>query len=194
MGILFKKCHIISEESLIALLANQPSEGMKILYENYSASLKKQIVRIIDNNENAEDVLQEVYIKIWKNFAKFNTTKGRLYTWMLNIAKNEAIDFLRANKMQNACSSPMDVINAADFADFSFKIIPEHIGLKELVQGLNPIESDVLNMLYFKGYTQSEVSKILRIPLGTVKSKTRKAYVQLKKQFCSEDEQLYSVA
>jgi RNA polymerase sigma factor (sigma-70 family) len=190
----FQKHHIISESNLIDLIQKAPSNGIKILYENYSMALKKQILRLVPCNENAEDILQEVFIKVWKKFPKYDVSKGRLYTWMVTIAQNEAIDFIRSNKFVSSKSIPMEMMDANTYADYNFKLIPEHIGIKELLEGLLPLEKNVMDLLYFQGYTQSEISASLQLPLGTVKSKTRKAYWRLKRKFEIESVEILDVA
>jgi RNA polymerase sigma factor (sigma-70 family) len=178
-----KKNHIISEAVLISLIKKSPTEGIKILYDNYSYALKKQILRYVSTQENAEDVLQEVYIKAWKNFDKYDSNKGRLYTWMVNIAKNEAIDYLRSKKLENSKSVQSEFVDMDTYSKMNFKMVPEHIGIKELLNDLNPIEKKVMTLLFFGGYTQTEVSDTLQIPLGTIKTKTRKAYFHLRQKF-----------
>ncbi len=188
----FKKSHIISEEVLISMILNTPSQGIKILYENYSGALKKQISRLVDNRESAEDILQESFIKIWKNFARYETSKGRLYTWMVNIARNEAIDFLRSKKLNNTKNSCIESVDLASYEHLNFRMIPEHIGIKELVAALDPGHESIVNLLHYQGYSQSEASDYLNIPLGTVKTKARQAYVSLRKSFAHENVELYS--
>ncbi len=86
---------IIPEDELVALLKSGAANAMGILYDNYSGALYGVIVRIVEKEDAAEDVLQEVFIKIWKNISSYEPTKGRLYTWLVNIARNSAIDSLR---------------------------------------------------------------------------------------------------
>ena len=99
----------ISEEDLIALLANRNMKGMEILYDNYSSALYGVIFRIIQKDEIAEDVLQDTFLKIWNNFPQYDAAKGRLFTWMINIGRNQAIDKVRSKDFVNQSKNqPID--------------------------------------------------------------------------------------
>jgi RNA polymerase sigma factor (sigma-70 family) len=92
----------IEEQELIALLRARSQRGLRILYDNYSAALFGVISRIITDNETAEDVLQEAFVKIWNNIDNYDTSKGRLFTWLLNVARNQAIDKTRSKDFKDA--------------------------------------------------------------------------------------------
>ncbi|HNP49634.1 MAG TPA: sigma-70 family RNA polymerase sigma factor, partial [Bacteroidia bacterium] len=88
----------ITEEELIRLLSNREEKGIEILYDNYSAALYGVIHRIVQQDEIAEDVLQETFLKIWNNFGQYDSAKGRLFSWMINIARNASIDKVRSKE------------------------------------------------------------------------------------------------
>lgn len=171
----------ISEEELIARLRVPDDAAVTQLYDMYSAALFGVILRIVKEQEIAEDVLQECFVKIWSSFSSYDSTKGRLFTWLINIARNLAIDKIRSrqyrvgSKTQGLEKSP--VYQAVD----SYGFRPEHIGLKELTEKLNPDQKKVIDMMYFDGFTQSEVAEELDIPLGTVKTRARAAIKVLSK-------------
>ena len=91
----------MTQEELIPLLLKKDDRSFTLLYDNYSKSLYGVIFTLIKDREEAEDVLQEVFVKIWKNIDSYNESKGRLYTWMLNIARNTSIDKLRSKGFNN---------------------------------------------------------------------------------------------
>lgn len=93
--------NLIAEEELIALLKQGGRAGYDSLYKNYSATLYGIVLRILPNEDQAKDALQDTFIKIWKNINQYDPTKGRLYTWMANLARNVAIDTLRSKAHQN---------------------------------------------------------------------------------------------
>lgn len=181
----YKKRHTISEEALVALLQSKDEKGIEILYDNYSASVLGIIFRIVQDTEISEDVLQEAYIKIWNSAAQYDATKGRLFTWMINIARHCAIDKVRSkefNKSLKNQSLENSVSNSIQ-AKNTDSTNPELIGLKELVEKLDPEQKKIIDLLYFGGFTQEEVSQKLEIPLGTVKTRCRLALLSLRKQF-----------
>ncbi len=173
-----------SEEELVELLKKQDKKGFDFLYENYSSALYGIVFKIVDKEGVAEDVLQEVFLKIWKNISNYDSTKGKLFTWLLNIARNTAIDTLRSkntkNDLQNRkIENSVNEINRNYNTDINIDVI----GLKDTVNKLKEEHKLLITMAYFGGYTQEEISKELNMPLGTVKTKIRSAIGQLKQFF-----------
>ena len=86
------------EKRIVALLEERKKEAISLIYDNYSAALFGLIIRIVNTHENAEEVLQNVLLKVWSNANTYDASKGRLYTWLVNIARNSAIDYTRSAK------------------------------------------------------------------------------------------------
>lgn len=174
----------LSEEELVNALKRQDTVAIKALYDMYSGSLLGVISRIIQQTEIAEDLLQETFVKIWNSASSYDSSKGRLFTWMINVARNLAIDKLRSKDFKNS-SKNQDIENNVDFIDEQKKINfnADTLGLKEMVTLLKPEFKDVLDMVYFKGYTHVEAAEELNIPLGTVKTRVRMAILELRKKF-----------
>lgn len=170
-----------TESELIALLKNKDQQAYNYLYDNYAAALYGIIINVIGTEDIAKDVLQEVFVKIWKNIEHYDASKGRLYTWMLNIARNSAIDVLRSAKY-NMDKKTADIDNNVhmDNSSLSTTIKIDHFGVKKIVDSLKDEYRQIINLAYFKGYTQEEVAEELNIPLGTVKTRSRNALLQLK--------------
>jgi RNA polymerase sigma-70 factor (ECF subfamily) len=175
----------ISEENLIKLLSSKNPLGMEILYDNYSGVLYGVLYRIVQHDEIAEELLQDVFLKIWNQFRQYDASRGRLYTWMLNIARNQAIDKIRSREFINSTKNQSldDSVNMPDISHSSFN--PETIGLKEAVSKLEPEYSEIIDLMYFKGLTQIEVALKLHLPLGTVKTRSRTAVMKLRNYFSS---------
>jgi RNA polymerase sigma factor (sigma-70 family) len=171
-----------NEEELIALLKSGDASAFNYLYDHYSGALYGIIFRIINNNELAEDVLQEAFVKIWNSFQSYDATKGRLFTWMLNIARNLSIDTIRGKsykkqtKIQNTENA---VINASDNNNESDRF--DALGIRKQVTLLKEDQKQIIDLAYFEGFTQNEISQKLGIPLGTVKTRMRAAIFELKK-------------
>lgn len=164
----------MTQEKLLPMLLRKEERAFTQLYDMYSKSLFSIITNLISDREEAEDVLQEVFVKIWKNIETYNQSKGRLYTWMLNIARNTAIDKLRSkgfNNSQKNLSSDNFVHLLDDSNKLTNKI--DSIGLRDFVKKLKPKCIQLIDLLFFKGFTQQEASEELAIPLGTVKTQNR---------------------
>lgn len=171
----------ISEEELVQRLQQHDEAAMTILYDRYSAALYGVVLRIVKIEEMAEDVVQECFVKIWTSIGQYNQEKGRLFTWIINIARNAAIDKIRSkeyrvgSRIQSMDDSPVNYLKS------EYELKPENIGVREVLNKLNPDQKTIIDMMYFDGFTQSEVSEELDIPLGTVKTRTRAAMKILSK-------------
>ncbi|SMD05422.1 RNA polymerase sigma factor [Pedobacter africanus] len=174
----------LSEEELISKLKGQDTIAIQALYDMYSAALFGVISRLIPQTELAEDVLQETFIKIWNSAGSYDSSKGRLFTWMMNIARNLAIDKLRSKDFRNS-NKNLELDNNVDAIDGQNEVTfnADAFGVKEMVTKLKPELNTVLNMVYFKGYTHLEAAKELNLPLGTVKTRIRMAIMELRKHF-----------
>ena len=97
-----------SEEILVVQLQSKDQQAFSYLYDNYSGALNGVIYRLVEDKELAEDILQEAFIKIWNNFSSYDTTKGRLFTWLLNLTRNLTIDTLRSKGYKK--QSQIDIV------------------------------------------------------------------------------------
>lgn len=174
----------MSEEELVLSLRHREKIAVEALYDMYSASLFGVISRIINDTTIAEDVLQETFVKIWHSFSSYSIEKGRLFTWMVNIARNLAIDKTRSKDFKNQ-NKNQDIENNVTFIDEQRNTVykPELMGVKNLVQTLKPEQKLIIELVYFKGYTHVEAAEELGIPLGTVKTRLRMAIQELRKHF-----------
>jgi RNA polymerase sigma factor (sigma-70 family) len=174
----------LTEDELVFSLRNREKIAIEALYDMYSSSLYGVISRIIVDTAAAEDVLQETFVKIWHSFSSYSTEKGRLFTWMVNIARNLAIDKLRSKDFKNQ-NKNQELENNVTFIDEQRNTVykPELLGIKDLVQALKPEQKSILELVYFKGYTHVEAADELGIPLGTIKTRLRMAITELRKHF-----------
>jgi RNA polymerase sigma factor (sigma-70 family) len=179
------KKHKISEEDLVLLLSAGDERAIEIIYDNYSGAMYGVIFRLIQNREVSEDVLQESFIKIWQNSFQYNPSKGRLFTWIINISRHLAIDKRRSKDFKSSFKNQSleNTVNDGIEANFSGSVVPELMGLKDLIENLEPEQKKIIDLLYFGGFTQEEVSENLKIPLGTVKTRSRNALISLRKNF-----------
>jgi len=174
----------LSEEELVLALRQREKVAVEALYDMYSASLFGVIVRIVNDEALAEDILQDTFVKIWNSFSSYSTEKGRLFTWMVNIARNLAIDKIRSKDFKNQTKN-QELENNVTFIDEQRNTVykPELLGVKDLVEQLKPEQKSILDLVYFKGYTHVEAADELGVPLGTIKTRLRMAIIQLRKYF-----------
>ena len=164
----------MSQEELLVLIYKKDEREFTPLYDIYYKRLFSVINVLVKNREEAEDVLQEVFVKIWKNIDSYHESKGRFYTWILNIARNTSIDKLRSKNFNNSQKN-LSTDNFVNHFEDSSKLVDkmDTIGLQEFVKRLKPKCIQIIDLLFFKGYTQQEASDELAIPLGTVKTQNR---------------------
>ncbi|MHB1179758.1 MAG: RNA polymerase sigma factor [Daejeonella sp.] len=174
----------LSEDMLVAGLKNNDGTAMSALYQMYSDSLYKVISTIVVIDEVAQDILQETFIKIWKSFGLYDSSKGRLYTWMARLARNLSIDYLRSSNHRNA-SVCEDLSEFTQQVDMTFQTTynPELIGVKDMTRILNNDQKSALELVYFKGYTHVQAAEELNITLGILRSRLQSSLTELRKTY-----------
>ena len=145
--------------------------ALEYLYDHYSAALYGVIFRVVKKEAVAEEVLQDVFVRIWDRFSSYDPLKGKLFTWMLNIARNQAIDKTRSREIskEQKTGGIENVVSRIDNETYVEQPI-EGLGVRDVLK----------EQLYFQGYTQSELAEEFNIPLGTVKTRLRLAMQQLR--------------
>ncbi len=171
-----------NEDELVALLQGHDKQAFSYLYDNYAPALNNIIYRMVDDVTLTEDILQEAFVKIWLNFTSYDKSKGRLFTWMLNLTRNLTIDMLRSKgyKKQSKISADENSVNNIQDSSFSISKF-DSMGIQKQLANLKPEQRLIIDMAYFNGYTQDEIAKEVGIPLGTVKTRMRTAIIELRK-------------
>jgi RNA polymerase sigma-70 factor (ECF subfamily) len=169
---------------LVKLVQSKSEKGFHILYNKYCGSLYGVIIKLVKRNDVADDLLQDTFVKIWKHIESFDSSKGTLYTWMLNIARNHATDYLRSSTYRKQllqveidlfshCTDNIENITSnscpIEFTDFKNKAMQ-----------LDSKYTEVIDLIYFYGWTQEQTAEILKLPLGTIKTRARKGLSLLK--------------
>ncbi len=174
-------------DALIVRFQKKDIIAFERLYDMYWDNICGVINTIVQDTNLAEEIAQDVFVKIWKNSASYNASKGRFFTWILNIARNAAIDEVRSKsfKKQKMNLSADYFVGTIDDSD-SDQIDIDTIGLRKLVKNLKEKCIQIIDLLYFKGYSQKEVAEQLAIPLGTVKTRNRSCISQLRENITLE--------
>lgn len=171
-----------SEDELVAGLQQKNQQVFSYLYDNYAPALNAVIYRMVEDRELSEDILQEAFVKIWNNFTSYDKNKGRLFTWMLNLTRNLTIDTLRSKSYKKQAKISGDENAVSNIRDNNSGIERfDSMGVVKQLVNLKADQKQIIDMAYFSGFTQDEISKQLGIPLGTVKTKMRAAILELRK-------------
>lgn len=168
-----------SEQELVALLQQRNEQGFAYLYDNYSGALFGIVNGIVTDKEIANDVLQNVFVNIWRKIDSYDASKGRLFTWMLNIARNASIDEIRSKGFRDSQKN-QSLGDNVDLVGASVGPTVDDVGLRKVLTKLKGELRVLIDMSYFQGFTHEEIARALDIPLGTVKTRIRSALIQLR--------------
>ena len=174
----------------IAAADDAAEAALAQLYDRYRAILFGLLMRILNNREEAEDVLQELFLQVWRRAADFDENRGRPFTWLVTMARSRGIDRLRAlaSRERVAQEGARDEAEAvSDAATDTFR--SEQRGLvNDALAQLPDEQKRPLMLAYFDGLTQSEIAARLGAPLGTVKTRMRTGMTKLRELLAGKDE------
>lgn len=169
------------EKHIITLLAEKDDRVLSLLYDHYGETLYGVACKVVKDEDLAQDVLQESFIKIWKKASSYDASKAKLFTWLFRITRNTAIDKLRSINNKAEKEVQIDVSDVYTIGVDSIK--PEHLDVQENLEKVDAKYRVVLEALFFQGMTQQEASEALQIPLGTVKSRLKIGLRELSKRY-----------
>lgn len=166
---------------LVQGLQEGNEKALSTLYDNYSPALYGLILKIVRDDAIAQDILQDCFVKIWKKAQSYDPSKGSFFTWMLNICRNKSIDSLRKTERIEKGKNRIEDSGVYSINGLDTNI--DTIGVQDILKNLTKDQQIIIDYVYFRGYTQQEISDELNIPLGTVKTRSRKAISELKNYF-----------
>ena len=169
----------LSDAALVAAIRSGKESAMAELYDRYSGVVYSVSLRVLGDTGAAEDVLQEVFLQLWRNPDLFDSSRGNLAPWLAVIARHRAIDALRRRRPEN------------DIADIVVSVEPDFAGEAErsrtmekvrgALQTMPAMQRSALEMAYFEGLTHSEIADKTGEPLGTIKTRIRTGLLSLRK-------------
>lgn len=172
----------IETNELVIGLQNKSEEAFSVLYDDYAAALFGIAFKIVRNKMTAEELLQDVFVKIWKHIDTYDATKGTLFTWMLNITRNTCKDYFRTKHYHYQTLIVQEELNdiPSEYIPQATSYQAENWEMQQLTQKLPPKYKEIIDLLYIYGYSQEQIAQKLNIPLGTVKTRSRDALRQLR--------------
>ena len=177
-----------ADSVLLSSIAEHDEHALEQLYDRYAKLLYSVIFRIVRTQEDAENLLQDVFLQVWHHADSYDPRLGTPSTWMIRIARNKAIDLWRS-KHYRGKTQRVQLEHAEEYADpsqspLSTTIAGEASVLVKQALGRLPIDQKrLIELAYYEGYSQSELSEALSLPLGTVKSRMRLGLLSLRDQF-----------
>jgi RNA polymerase sigma-70 factor, ECF subfamily len=171
-----------SDIELLHAVARNEEGALTTLYDRYRLLLFGLLVRILNSRDEAEDVLQEVFLQVWRRAADFDETRGRPFTWLVTLTRSRAIDRLRvmASRQRLVDSAKSQVGGEATDAAFDTFLAEQREIVAHALATLPEEQRRTLRLAYFEGLTQSEIAAKLGSPLGTVKTRMRAGMTTLR--------------
>ena len=174
-----------NDVELLKAIAAKDEAALGRLYDGYRLILFGVLMRILNNREEAEDVLQEVFLQVWRRAADFDENRGRPFTWLVTLARSRGIDRLRSLASRERVAVASAAESAEEVSDAASDAIrSERVGaLNSALADLPDEQRRPLVLAYFDGLTQSEIAAKLGVPLGTVKTRMRTGMIRLREAF-----------
>jgi RNA polymerase sigma-70 factor (ECF subfamily) len=187
----------LTDIKLFQRITNRDSKALESLYDRYSPILFTLVKRIVHDKSKAEEILSDIFVIIWQKSSSFDINSGNLYAWLINLARNKALDFVRREKSLIVEEYNDDYENAFILPDISTLIPSNNLDyafnnrekIYSSFHSLTEAQQYVLSLAYYDGLSESEIAAKLNIPLLTVKSKIRVALNSLKESFAKESNQ-----
>ena len=176
------------DTSLVARMQRRDPNALAELYDRYGRVTFSLIVRVVRDAGIAEDLVQETFLRVWNRVHGFDSQKGSIGPWLLAVARNRAIDYLRSAGSRERNSLEFDEADhPALYCDMEKDILNSDKArrLKSAVEKLSPNQRQVIELAYFEGLSQTEMAERMGQPLGTVKTWVRAALKNLRDQLGS---------
>jgi len=174
------------DADLARRLRERDAGAMRELYDRYGRLIYSMIQRIVRNSAAAEDLVQETFLRIWNRMPAFDQERGALGPWVLTVARNRAIDYLRSTDgRMSAGALDLDRLeHPGQFCDFDNRALSLDRArmLKEAFEKLTPNQKTVIELAYYEGLSQTEMADRMQQPLGTIKTWVRSALKVLREQ------------
>jgi RNA polymerase sigma-70 factor (ECF subfamily) len=176
----------VSDEGVLDLLARHAPEGIEVLYDRYGRLAYSLALRILGDQSAAEDVVQEAFLAIWRRSATYRPDRGSLRTWTCSIVHHRALDRLRGRtgRTRQELSLEAAPLEAGGLSD-TWQAVAADLERDDIRAALGRLPAEqrqTIELAYFGGYTQSEISDLMKVPLGTVKGRTRIALGKLREE------------
>lgn len=172
-----------SKEELLARVAKGDQVAFAELYEEISPRVFGLVRRLLVDHAQSEEVTQEIFLEIWQNATRYEPTKGGASTWILTMAHRRAVDRIRASQAgrdRDVRIGIRDFVAEYDNVSAEVETTIEHERVKKAMLKLTELQRQAVTLAYYGGYSHSEVAEMLKVPIGTVKTRLRDGMIRLR--------------
>jgi RNA polymerase sigma-70 factor (ECF subfamily) len=173
------------DEHLLALIAQHSEPALEALYDRHARAVYSLARKVLRASVDAEEVMQDVFVRVWKKAGEFDATRGSATAWLMTVAHHAAVDAYRRRRTERDHTEPLEdgVLNAPPVTPDHASDALERLSLDQALASLETSERAVLEGLYFTGLSQSQLAAQTGMPLGTLKTRARNALQRLRAFF-----------
>lgn len=185
-----KKYLTLADEDLISMVGDEDPDAFAALYDRHSRAAFSLGYRIMGQRQTAEDLVQEVFLKVWRSATSYRAERGSVRTWILSIVHHRGIDQLRATASRQRTKDRFEANAEKSQPSEAFAETwknSQRDQVREALKTLPEEQLKVLELAYFSGYTHLEISELMNLPLGTVKGRMRLGLKKMRDYFDSRD-------
>ena len=172
---------------LLQKIVKKDRDAFSRFYDLFSGLVYAVALRILRNTQDADELVQDVFWKVWESAESFDIERGAPQAWLVTIARTRAIDRLRSSRKRRESSVPLeDIPEIESFGTHQGRQASEMLWARAALNELSEIQREALELAYFEGFTQSEIAARLDVPLGTVKTRIRDGLNKLRERFSQQ--------
>ncbi len=176
---------LAEDAALLSAISRGDEDAFLSLYERFSGPLYSLLMKMLQNSHDAEDVLQAVFLQVWKKAAYYQADRCSVFTWLVLVTRSKAIDRMRQRQRQSRTLEEATVEGAVherveDCADGSAMMRESQAEVRAALERIPAEQREAIEMAFFKGMSQTEISEALSEPLGTVKARIRRGMLKLR--------------
>jgi len=172
-----------TQDQLLALVAQGDQAAFAELYDQIAPRVLGLVRRLLRDHAQSEEVTQEIFLEIWQNATRYDSTKGGASTWIMTMAHRRAVDRVRASQSSRDRDTKIGIRDydaAYDNVSETVQVRVEHERVEKAMLRLTELQRQAVSLAYYGGYSHSEVATLLSVPIGTVKTRLRDGMIRLR--------------
>jgi RNA polymerase sigma-70 factor, ECF subfamily len=171
------------DEQLLSLMASRSEAAFEAFYDRHSTVVYSMARKILKTQSDAEEVMQDVFVRVWNKASDFDASRGTVLAWLMTIAHHTAVDVYRRNQNRPTVELDDNALNIASHNANATDLVLDQMIAANALAMLEATDRLVLEALYFEGLSQSQLAARIGLPLGTLKSRARSALQRLRAYF-----------